>query len=360
MQSSQSASQPLPPAVGSQPSDPLSAATTSAVALSTDFFDEMMRRIDRRFDEIGTRFDDVDSRLSGLPAMQAQIDDHAARIVELERQNLTLSEGVRSLQSAVALLQRSQVAGAQELRQASAHLCEAELIISGVPCASADGTSAAVLLVAVALGVALVEGDILSSRYLVSRSRARLSRKDAPLPILVRLRSRDLCLRLVNAKKSKGVLRTSDLVPQPAGPSGTIYVNEALPGGVYKLLVATRTAAKARGFKYIWHSAGAVLVKFGDGERTRRIRSLEDLEAFEVEFPPVTPSDAARPEASGVGPVSSRGLGRGRRGASAAWSRGGSRGALNGAAGASRRASPTVSPSESRSASVTLPPSLQQ
>lgn len=286
--------------------------------------------MDRRFDEVRSRFDvrfdEVDARLSSLPVMQAQIDANSVRIHDLELQNSAYAQDLRELRSTIVDLQQDLH---RDLRRASARLCEAELIISGVPCSSSDALPALVQQVASALGVPLANDDVSATRFLIPRSKARRNVKDAPLPIIARLRSRELCLKLLSSKKSKGILRTSDLNPQPSCPPSAIHLNEALPTDVYKLLTATRTAAKARGYRYIWHSNGAVLIKLRDGAPTQRIRSLADLEALEAESPPASPTDTGHDTSARRGSSPSRSRGspstyhtRGSRGASRGPSRG--------------------------------------
>lgn len=278
------------PAPSSQPSLPTSAPIEA-------LFEELTRKIERKFDEVrgrfDERFDEVDATLR-------------ARIRELERLNAGYAQDLTELHTTIADLQQHQQ---RDQRRASARLCEAELILSGVLCSSSDNFSALVSQVAIALGVPLADGDVSATRFLVSRSKARRNVRDSPIPLVIRFRSRELCLKLIQAKKAHGLLCTSDLNPRPPGPSTVIHINEALPADLYKLLVATRAAAKDRGYKYTWHSGGVVLVKRCDGAPTQRIRSLGDLEALEAVSPPASPHDSGPVSPAQSGPP--RGHGRG-------------------------------------------------
>jgi hypothetical protein len=269
------------------------AATPSLTSLAT--------RMDERFDVLA-------GRLALLTILEERIAAAEARIVVLENDNRALSndnaalrlaqqaqqvdatvlnanstrvseldERYRALSSDFAALKQAQVdlrADRFDPDRSHGRLNPVELIISGVPCSSQDSIPAVVTQVAASLGSNLDDGDIVNARFLVTRDKAR---KETPLPIVVKLRSRSVLRRLISAKAAKGRLVSSDLAPSPAGPVTTIYLNEALPPDTYSLLIATKTAAKAVGIRFVWHRDGVVFVRKAQGAPVLRISSPGDL-----------------------------------------------------------------------------------
>ncbi|KAK2578448.1 hypothetical protein KPH14_012588 [Odynerus spinipes] len=146
-----------------------------------------------------------------------------------------------------------------------------------MPCADNDALRCTALRVASAVGLPLQDSDVTAVRFLVPRSLAR--REDVPIPILVTLRSRDLVLKLLSAKKAKGRLLSSDL--QSSSATGnrvtSIFINEALPGEFYRLLVSAKTEARKFNYKYIWHKEGIVFLRKSDGARVERIHTITEL-----------------------------------------------------------------------------------
>ncbi|KAK2577695.1 hypothetical protein KPH14_012779 [Odynerus spinipes] len=214
--------------------------------------------------------------------MRAQIDSNAARISELEEQNKLLRDGVKELKR----LQESELL---ERRRATARLCEADIIISGASCPAESSLTVVFKKVTSALGVNLSDEDILSCRYLITRSQAR--KKDYPLPIIVKLCSRELALKVLSASKSKGTLLSSDIGFTSTSSSSAIHIKEALPSDLYRLLLATKSVAKSLGYKYVWQRDGIVLLRKVDGASITRIRSASDLEALKAQTSPSSADD---------------------------------------------------------------------
>ncbi|KAK2575433.1 hypothetical protein KPH14_000890 [Odynerus spinipes] len=224
---------------------------------------------------LSARLDDIASRISGLPAMQEHIDMNTARIANLEDQNRLLREGVSNLKRLHEVEQR-------ERQKTSVKLCEADIIISGAPCPANRSLNEIVKNVASVIGVNLTDADILASRFLVTQSQVR--KKDYPVPILTKLRSRELAVSIMSARKAKGTLYSSELEGTVNSLSTVVHIKEALPGELYRLLLSVKSTAKTLGFKYVWQRNGAILLRKSDGANVIRIRSVADLEAFKTQF----------------------------------------------------------------------------
>ena len=104
---------------------------------------------------------------------------------------------------------------------------------------------------------------------------------------IVRLVSSDLVNRIMRAKRSINYFSTMDidrslLCPEAAAAlsHSKILVNEVLPSADYQRYQVVKEAAKKMGFKYVWHSAGDVLVRRGVRDRVHAVRSVSDLSAL--------------------------------------------------------------------------------
>ena len=85
--------------------------------------------------------------------------------------------------------------------------------------------------------------------------------------LIVRLTSIDLVRRVMNGKRSFNYLNTGDidhslLSPDLAAsrPHSKIFINEVLSPSAYANYSSLNDAAKKNSFKFVWHSAGRVLV----------------------------------------------------------------------------------------------------
>lgn len=239
---------------------PSAAASTGVGSVTIDDLSRLMN----------SRFDGLAAQLAKSTAMQIQLDSNTARIVELEEQNRVLAADLATLRESTL----AQPPAPVEPASAASRVGDADIIISGAPCSTPEDLPLTVLRVASALGVPLTVDDIVTSRFLITREKAR---KDTPLPIVAKLRSRVTLSRLLAAKKAKGRLLTSELTPAPAGPAGSVNLNEAFLPDVYELLIATKAAAKTAGYQFVWHSAGTILVRRATGAQIQRIYSPADL-----------------------------------------------------------------------------------
>lgn len=222
--------------------------------------EEIYRRLNARFDE-------VCGQLNMLPALQGQVESNTTRIAALEQDN-------KALRDELSELRRLQVSGQAELRRTSSLMHKADIIVSGLPCTSETEQRTVIQEVSVALGCPLDDQDIISIRFLVAPARAR---QDTPIPLLVKLRSRELRTQVLAAKTRKVRLVTSDIGTLPPGPDRPIYLNGALSAELHKLLVEVKQVAKSKGLKYVWHRDGSILVRRTDGAAVVRINSAADL-----------------------------------------------------------------------------------
>lgn len=206
-------------------------------------------------------------------AQQSQLAD----IASLQAQVSRLENDCRALSKDLAALKQSQLdclADINERSRATGLSTPVELIISGVPCTSAESIPATINQVAASLNCDLAKEDIIDSRFLVTREKAQ---KSSPLPIIVKLRDRAVLVRLIAAKRSKGRMFSSDLIPCPGGRPTAINLNEALPSETYKLLLATKSAARTAGIRYVWHSDGTIFVCKAQGTPVKRVTFTTDL-----------------------------------------------------------------------------------
>ncbi|KAK2577783.1 hypothetical protein KPH14_011602 [Odynerus spinipes] len=245
--------------------------STQEAPLATDQISntELLRALNARFVEIS-------AQIRALPAMQAQIEANSARISDLE-------EGNKQLRDNIVQFQRQLDADSREHSRLLARQSGAELIILGAPCPSEEMLLEVAQSVATLVGLTLENNDVTEIRFLVPQSKAR--REDAPLPILIKLRSRDLARKLISAKRAKGRLRSSDLQLSSGvvvDRITSIFVNEALPRDLHQLLKSVKSVARVHAYKYVWHRDGAILLRKSDGAKIERIYSISDLRDLEA------------------------------------------------------------------------------
>lgn len=243
--------------VGTGPRPQSSSSSLSELGPAT--FEDLIRHMNTRFDELA-------AQLANLPVIQSQVDANTVRLNELEEQNKALAADVATLRATIR-------ANSSECTNSGSTSREAEVIISGAPCSSPEDLPLVVLQVAAALGVPLSNGDVVASRFLVTRDKAR---KNTPLPIVDKLRT-EVLARLLSAKKSKGRLMSNELLPPPAGPVSAININEALPPDVYRLLIDAKAMAKSNGYRFVWQRGGVVHVRRAQGSWVKTVRTADDL-----------------------------------------------------------------------------------
>ena len=88
----------------------------------------------------------------------------------------------------------------------------------------------------------------------------------------------------MNAKRSFNYLNTGDIdhslfSPDLAAtlPYSKIFINEVLSPSAYANYLSHKDAAKKNGFKFVWHSAGRVLVRKSETERVHAVNTVSDL-----------------------------------------------------------------------------------
>ena len=102
----------------------------------------------------------------------------------------------------------------------------------------------------------------------------------------MRLLNSELVDKIMRAKRSLNYYSTMDIdcsflcSEAVAALSHTkILINEVSSSADYTRYAALKKAAKKASFKYVWHSAGNVLVRRGEKERVHTVRSVSDLKA---------------------------------------------------------------------------------
>ena len=91
----------------------------------------------------------------------------------------------------------------------------------------------------------------------------------------------------MRAKRSFNYFSTMDIDRSLSCPEATaalshtkILVNEVLSSADYTSYQVLKDAAKKIDFKYVWHSAGKVLVRRGERDRVHAVNSVSDLSAL--------------------------------------------------------------------------------
>ena len=102
--------------------------------------------------------------------------------------------------------------------------------------------------------------------------------------LIVRLTSADLVQRIMGARRTFDYLTTGDidhslLSPDLAAtlPNSKIFVNEVPSPSEYANYMSIKEAAKKNGFKFVWYSAGRVLVRRSETERIHVVSTVSDL-----------------------------------------------------------------------------------
>lgn len=147
--------------------------------------------------------------------------------------------------------------------------------VNGIPENKSENLVKTVVQMGNAVGSAIKEEDILSA----VRVRKLNNENNVPRAVVVKLRStqtRDVILTSVmnfNRTHSTGKLNSQHL--GYGGPIKPIYVSEHLSPLNKQIHAATRKAATAKGYKYVWVRDGRILIRKADGDQAKQIRSLD-------------------------------------------------------------------------------------
>lgn len=131
-------------------------------------------------------------------------------------------------------------------------------------------------------------GSTMSSSPATHSREKRRGEHSRPPPLLVTLASRDIMIRVLEAKHGITSFSTADLDLSPldgeaAGHviASKIFINENLPSVIYKDFLGLKTIAKSLGFKFVWHKAGRFLVRRVERERehivSNHLRTFKQL-----------------------------------------------------------------------------------
>lgn len=94
--------------------------------------------------------------------------------------------------------------------------------------------------------------------------------------LFVKFMSRDTKDKVLHAYRSNKVELTSHLIVTDS--KTRIFLNECLSQYNRSLFVAAKVVKKDLKYRYVWYRNGVIMMRKNDGDATRKIKSLEDLE----------------------------------------------------------------------------------
>ena len=102
--------------------------------------------------------------------------------------------------------------------------------------------------------------------------------------LIVQLTSADLVQRMTNSKRNFDYLTTGDIdhslfLPDLAAtlPNSKNFINEVLSTTEYANYMSLNEAVNKNGFKFVWYSAGRVLVRRSETKRVHAVSTVSDL-----------------------------------------------------------------------------------
>lgn len=172
-----------------------------------------------------------------------------------------------------------------QLNERDQELLLNDVEVSGIPELKNESALHLVKFIAVKLGVAVGESDIVHVERIGSSRRNRVASADGtssgdvamqqPRNISVtfaRRATRDAMLRAARVRRG---LSTSDL--EMDGSARRVYVNERLTRLNRHLFYHARQTSNLRKWKYVWTREGRIFARRDDGCKVERIRSLDDI-----------------------------------------------------------------------------------
>lgn len=138
-----------------------------------------------------------------------------------------------------------------------------------------EGEDEAVLLlniisVASAVGIEINEDDIEKCFRLNSKNKSK------PKPIIIQFSSGKKRNKIL-AERKKIVTQDQILKNGNDDRTSRVYINESLTRYNKELLYKTKAEASKKGYKYVWTSDGAILMKKEEGARVIRIKNEDGL-----------------------------------------------------------------------------------
>uniref|UniRef100_A0A2A4KAI6 FP protein C-terminal domain-containing protein n=1 Tax=Heliothis virescens TaxID=7102 RepID=A0A2A4KAI6_HELVI len=172
-----------------------------------------------------------------------------------------------------------------QLNERDQELLLNDIEITGIPECKDESTLHLVKVLAVKLGIALDERDLVHAERVGATHRNRVVASDGAIPadpatqrprsISVRLARRATRDALLRAARVRRGLSTDEL--DMVGPPHRVYVNERLTRINRQLFYRARQAASLHSWKYVWTRDGKILARKDDRLKVERIRREEDV-----------------------------------------------------------------------------------
>ncbi|XP_063635164.1 uncharacterized protein LOC134805896 [Cydia splendana] len=203
---------------------------------SFEFADEKQREHERQMAELTSKVSDLENKHSDYEALNNKYDH---LLLDLDRQQ--------------------QYARIQNLE------------ITGMPESKNENLPNLIISIAKHAGVEIIQSDIEH----VTRVRAMTPREGRPRAIVVKLRNRTHKNNILAGLRRTRGISTSDIDLQ--GESRRLYVNEHLTPSRKQVLKECKTAAKNRGYEYVWVRECNIYARKSDGAPVLAVESLKDL-----------------------------------------------------------------------------------
>ena len=216
---------------------------------------------------------------------------------------------ISSLETELTELKKSHAAEMDALTEKYDELdfkTKTEVFIHGyVNAGAADlDLTAAVIHLAEHLDIKIMDREIQRARVVrrrtdqAPRSFAAAVQEKPPI-IAVDFFTHETALRLVEAKKSYGKLKNSDLLQ--TNDTSPISISFPLNSEKYALLRETKARAAIHNTKYVWNSRGFVFIRQTDGARAIKVKNASHLDVL-LPVPSTSPQQA-QTQMDTTGPV---------------------------------------------------------
>lgn len=224
---------------------------------------EELREIKEMFRDLK---DSVNFMSDEFDRMKTELDTCKSDNKNLHKENEALKTTVIDLSMRMNLIEQ--------------HSRQQNIEINGIPENKTENLAKTIVQLGNIVANTIKEDDILSA----VRVRKLDPENKNPRAVIVKLRStllRDTILTSVmqfNRSHPKEKLSTQHL--GYGGPVRPIFVSEHLSPLNKKIHAAARKAAREKGYLYVWVRDGKVLVRKGDGQQAKHMKSLEAVETL--------------------------------------------------------------------------------
>ncbi|KAI8433395.1 hypothetical protein MSG28_015435 [Choristoneura fumiferana] len=237
--------------------------------LITNLKDEFKSIIDSVFVQMSAVKEEIRALSEKTKVLEA---DNVSLRAELARRN-TLEDNSGTLQNRIVQLQT-------EIEERDQWSLLNDLEVSGIPESRGESTMHIILAIAVKLGVALDEREVVHAMRVgpirPSDEASETSKSSRPRPIVVRLVRRALRDALIKSARVRRGSTTADLGLPDHRPC-PFYVNERLTRSNRILLGKARDLGNKLKWRFVWSKDGKVLVRQNENSKVFRIRAECDL-----------------------------------------------------------------------------------